>query len=172
MDALFLRRCWNMTFTLLGADDNDMATYPLLHECLERDVACRTDMFIYLLCLNPHYACQLRLSDGTLPLHVIARLAAQDGERHWVERIQTLARLYPKGASIADQDENLPIELLVGPTVTFDHVAPVLEASTSSLARLDLPESFYPNILFQLTRLESFSTVYQILRDAPTLTMR
>jgi hypothetical protein len=171
-DALFLRRCWNMAYTLLGADDNDLATYPLLHECLERDVTCRTDMFHYVLCLNPHYACQLRPSDGTLPLHIIARLAAEDGERHWVERIQILVRLYPKGASIPDQDGNLPLELLTRPTVTFDHVAPVLEASTNSLALLDLPESFYPYILFQLTRIESFTTVYQILRDAPTLAMR
>lgn len=168
-DALSLRRGWNMAFSLLGADDNDIATYPLLHECLERDVACRTDMFNYVLCLNPHYACQLRPSDGTLPLHVIARLAGENGERHWVERIQMLVHLYPKGASIPDQDGNLPLELLARATVTFDHVAPILEASTSSLARLDLPDSLYPNILSQLARRESWSTIYQILRDTPTL---
>ena len=168
-DALSLRRCWNMAFSLLGADGNDMATYPLLHECLERDVTCRTDMFNYVLCLNPHYACQLRPPDGTLPLHVIARLAGENGDRHWVERIQMLIRLYPKGAGIPDQDGNSPLELLAWAHATFDHVAPILEASTSSLSRLDLPESLYPNVLSQLVRRESWNTIYQILRGTPTL---
>ena len=168
-DALALRRCWNMAFVLLGADGVDMSTYPLLHECLERDDKGTTEMFEYVLCLNPHYACHLRPSDGTLPLHVLARLAV-NGEEHWIERIRTLVRLYPKGAGIPDQEGRLPLELLAQPTVTWEHVSPVLEAAPQAIAKLDLPENLYPQVLSQLAIHESWDALYQIIRETPTLT--
>jgi len=167
MDALFLRRAWNMAFTLLGAYGSDMSTYPLLHECLERDPACTSEMFDYVLCLNPHYVCQLR--DGLLPLHVICRLAAQDGLRHWAERIRKIVQLYPKAASIPDPDGNFPLQIIVRPTVTYEHAGPVLEACPNALARLDLPETLYPYALSQLVRSESVNAIYQIIRETPTL---
>lgn len=169
MDALFLRRAWNMAFTLLGAHGSDMSTYPLLHECLERDPECACDMFDYILCLNPHYAYQIRNDDGLLPLHVICRLAAQNGERHWAERIRKLVQLYPKAASISDPDGNLPLEILVRPTVTYEHAGPVLETYPSALARFDLPETLYPYALAQLARRQCLNGIFQIIKDTPTL---
>jgi hypothetical protein len=168
-DALFLRRAWNMAFTLLGVTtESDLSTYPLLHECLERDVACTCDMFDYVLCLNPHYACQIR-HDGLLPLHVLCRLAAQDGEQHWVERIRKLVRLYPKAASIPDPDGLLPLELLISPNITFEHASPVVEAFPSAVSRFDLPETWYPYVLSKLARQDSSNSIFQIIRDTPTL---
>ena len=168
MDALFLRRAWNMAFTLLGASGSDMSIYPLLHECLERDFTCTSNIFDYVLCLNPSYACQIR--DGLLPLHVICRLAARDGQDHWAERIRKVVQLYPKGASIPDVEGVLPLELLLSPAVTFEHVVPVLEAFPSALARLDrLPETLYPYILSKLVMRQSLSVIFQIIRETPTL---
>lgn len=168
-DALFLRRAWAMVFVLLGAYGADTSTYPLLHECIERDALCACNMFDLILCLNPHYACQIRESDGTLPLHVLCRLAAQDGQQHWVERIRMLVRLYPKAASIPDPEGHLPLEILASPPVIFDHVVPVLNAHPSALARLDLPETWYPYVLAKLGTNGSSSTIFEILRTTPTL---
>ena len=99
-------------------------------------------MFDYALCLNLHYACQTQ--DGVLPLQVICSLAAQDGERHWVERIHKLVQLYPKAATIPDPEGNFPLQILVQPSVTHEHARPILEACPSTLAQLDVPETLYP----------------------------
>jgi hypothetical protein len=168
MDALLLRRAWNMAFILLGAHRRDMTTFPLLHECLERDSDCSSDMFDYILCLNPHYACQM--SEGLLPLHVVCRLATQQSEEQkWVERIRVLVQLYPKATAIPDPDDNLPLEILAGPTVTYRHVGPIFERNVCALARFDLPETLYPYVLSQLVRRKCVNGIFQVLKDTPTL---
>ena len=140
MDSLMLWRCMHKMLVVLGAaNDSLLLTYPLLHECIRQDPHCNTFFFHCILSLNPHYAYQAD-TNGDLPLHVAARVA--ENTKEWQNRLTRIVVSYPKGASIANTQGKLPLELLQD--VSWDHMrllvrcCPVAGAIETAFTRITL----------------------------------
>lgn len=167
MDSLALWRCMHKMLVVLGAArDSDLATYPLLHECIRQDPHCKTYFFHCILSLNPHYAYQMD-TNGDLPLHVAVRRA--DNSREWQNRIAGLVISYPKGASIANREGELALELLDKKHVSWDHMRSLLRCCPVALSRLHLHESCYAEVLAKLEKKSYTSTMFAILKETPSL---
>jgi hypothetical protein len=165
-DSLALWQCMHKALVVLGACDTDVATYPLLHECIRQDPHCRTHMFHCLLSLNPHFSLQSD-GNGDLPLHVAASLAERT--REWQDRLSFLLVAYPKGASIVNRDGNLPLEILDSRRLSWNHMRPVIRCCPVALSRLDLHESLYAFIISKLGQKGYNSTIFTILKETPSL---
>lgn len=168
-DSLALWAFLRKALSILGGCDANIATRPILHECLRQDAACKTITFECLLSLNPFYACHLD-DDGNLPLHVGSELAGATEE--WRSRLQRLVHLYPRAASIPNKRGKLPFELLNHDTLAWESVAGVLAAWPTAIQKLELHVSLYARVIFRLAENSSHDAVYTILKDSPTLVQR
>lgn len=165
-DAFALRACWHKLVVALGCEDeSQLSTFPILHECIAQDSSCETLFFHMILAMNPYCMCQLD-SNGDLPIHVAARLATNTKE--WQHRIEALVRGYPKGASIANMEGELPLELLRH--ASWNHMRYLLLCYPLALSKLSLPESLYAEIMTKMgsTGWQSHF-IFTILKDTPTL---
>jgi hypothetical protein len=166
-DTLALWIGWHKVFSLLGADANDTAAYPLLHACMELDPDCHTIIFPCILSLNPFYACQLK--GQSLPIHLACRLARDTDS--WRKRLEALLRIYPKGSSIVDFDGCVPLEIIIKrERSSWKLVRVVLQHNPVALARVNLAERYYPPLLEKLQACpDGASTIFELLRSTPTL---
>lgn len=164
-DSLALWRCMHKMLVVLGAaNDSLLPTYPLLHECIRQDPHCNTFFFHCILSLNPHYAYQAD-TNGDLPLHVAARVA--ENTKEWQNRLATIVVSYPKGASIANTQGKLPLELLHD--VSWNHMRLLVRCCPVALSRLNLHESLYANVMAKLGQKGHSSTIFTILKETPAL---
>jgi hypothetical protein len=160
---------------LLGVDEHESSTCTPLHSCIETDRLCETMFFDCLLRINSFYACQSRSSDGSLPIHLVARYAREASDvaaaEKWTERMHTLLDLYPKGTTIQDSEGRLPLELLAQPRgrASWEQIRMLLEVSPSAVSRLEFGEPMYSYLLARLNREHSTDTIFQMLCETPTL---
>ena len=167
VDHLSVSRALYKSFLLLGGNLDDIATYPLLHACINFDSNSHTLLFPCFLSMNPYYACQLH--NQSLPIHLACQLA-QDTDS-WKKRLDALLRIYPHGASIQDGNNRLPLEIILqhDPT-SWALVYRVLQYHPAALARVNLPEQYYPILLERLQNTpDGISTIFAILKETPTL---
>jgi hypothetical protein len=165
-DAFALRACWHKLVVILGCEDeSQLSTFPILHECIRQDSSCETLFFHMILSMNPYCMCQLD-SYGELPIHVAARLATNT--KAWQQRIEALVRGYPKGASIANTDGELPLELLCH--VSWNHTRYVLLYCPLALSKLSLSESLYAEVMAKMGPTGGqLHFIFTILKGTPTL---
>jgi hypothetical protein len=174
-DNIFLWKCLKKARVLLGVEEHESSICTPLHSCIEMDSLCETLFFDCLLRINPFYACQSRSSDGSLPIHLVARHAREASDailaEKWTERIQTLLSLYPKGMNIQDSEGRLPLELLAQPRgrASWEQVRMLLEMSPSAVSRLEFAEPMYSYLLARLNREQSTDMIFRILCETPTL---
>ena len=165
-DVYALRLCWNKLLIILGvADEDQICMFPLLHEFIRQDSRCETMFFQMIICMNPPYMCQMD-SNGDLPIHVAARLATNTEE--WRQRIDALVRGYPRGASVANKEGKLPLELLRH--VSWKHVRCLVLFCPLALSKLRLSESLYAEVMAKIGPPNVQSNfVFTILKNTPTL---
>jgi hypothetical protein len=175
-DSLALWRCLHKALIVLGIQEHDstidsqqqLATYPLLHECIRQDPQCNSFLFHALLSLNPFYACQVDPSDGNLPLHVAAQHA--ENTKEYKNRLATLIVSYPLGASIANKAGELPLEILDRKNiVSWDHMRSLVRCCPVALSRLRIHESLYAQVICMLGEKGYTRTIFSILKETPSL---
>ena len=167
VDHLSVSRALYKSFILLGGNMANIAKYPLLHACINYDNSSDTLLFPCFLSLNPYYACQLH--DHSLPIHLACQLAQNTDS--WVKRLDALLRIYPQGASIEDGNNCLPLEILLQKNQkSWALIHCVLQCNPAALARVALPEQFYPILLERLQHSpDGISTIFSIFKETPTL---